>query len=84
MVQSVAKIIFFPGDSFVFKDFSWCCISSEKKALKSHFDVFESKLDSFHFEMGSVEESIKKLGAKKTSELQLQHESMKALVKTLI
>jgi len=35
-----------------------------KKALNSHFDLFESKLDSFHFETGSVEESIKKLGAK--------------------
>lgn len=36
----------------------------KKKALKSHFDSFESKLDSFHFEIGSVEESVKKLGAK--------------------
>lgn len=67
-VQPVAKIISFPGDSFVFKDFSWCYISSEKKrgkkkAMKSHLGTFESKLNSFHFEMGPVEESIKKLGA---------------------
>lgn len=34
-----------------------------QKTLKSYFDLFESKLDSFRFEMGSVEESIKKLRA---------------------
>lgn len=31
--------------------------------MKSHLGTFESKLNSFHFEMGPVEESIKKLGA---------------------
>lgn len=69
MAQSTAKIIPFPGDPLVLQDFSWCCISPGKKtkkkktqALKSH--LLELKWDLIRFELGSVEESITKLGAK--------------------